>query len=135
MRLDTHPAARIFSIRYFRIPRFLQDLRLAHADGSFPKLLAALARFDLIIFDDWMRDALSLVQSQDLLDILDDRYGRTSTMVVTQILIDAWYERISDPTLADAILDRLVIMLTASNYRVNLKEDFVLLKPWRPLDL
>ena len=97
-----------FTVRYFRAPRFLQDLKLAHADGYYPKLLAALAHFDLIIFDDWMRDALSLVQSQDLLDILDDRYGRSSTMVVTQIPIEAWHERIPDPTLADAILDRLV---------------------------
>ena len=83
-------------------------MKQSHADGSYPKLLAALARFDLIIFDDWMRDALSLLQSQDLLDILDDRYGRSSTMVVTQIPIEAWHERIPDPTLADAILDRLV---------------------------
>jgi len=97
-----------FSVRYFRTPRFLQDLRLAHADGSYPKLLAALTRFDLIIFDDWMRDALSLVQSQDLLDILDDRYGRSSTLVITQIPVEAWHECIPDPTLADAILDRLV---------------------------
>jgi DNA replication protein DnaC len=97
-----------FFVRYFRAPRFLQDLRLAHADGSYPKLLATLARFDLIIFDDWMRDTLSLAQSQDLLDVLDDRCGRSSTMVVTQIPIDAWHERIPDPTLADAILDRLV---------------------------
>jgi DNA replication protein DnaC len=97
-----------FSVRYFRTPRFLQDLRLAHADGSYPKLLAALTRFDLIIFDDWMRDALSLVQSQDLLDILDDRYGHSSTMVITQIPVEAYHERIPDPTLADAMLDRLV---------------------------
>jgi DNA replication protein DnaC len=55
-----------------------------------------------------MRDALSLVQSQDLLDILDDRYGRSSTMVVTQVPVEVWHERIPDPTLADAILDRLV---------------------------
>ena len=85
-----------------------RDYALGHADGSYPKLLAALARFDLIIFDDWMRDTLSLAQSQNLLDILDDRYGRSSTMVVTQIPIEAWHERIPDPTLADAILDRLV---------------------------
>jgi DNA replication protein DnaC len=97
-----------FFVRYFRTPRFLQDLRLAHADGSYPKLLAALARFDLIIFDDWMRDPLSLAQAQDLLDVLDDRCGRSSTMVVTQIPIEAWHERIPDPTLADAILDRVV---------------------------
>jgi DNA replication protein DnaC len=55
-----------------------------------------------------MRDALSLVQYQDLLDILDDRYGRSSTMVVTQVPVEVWHERIPDPTLADAILDRLV---------------------------
>lgn len=97
-----------FSVRYFRTPRFLQELRLAHADGSYPKLLATLSRFDLIIFDDWMRDVLSLVQSQDLLDILDDRYGHSSTMVITQIPVEAYHERIPDPTLADAMLDRLV---------------------------
>jgi DNA replication protein DnaC len=97
-----------FSVRYFRTPRFLQELRLAHADGSYSKWLAALSRFDLVIFDDWMRDALSLVQAQDLLDILDDRFGHASTMVITQIPVDAYHERIPDPTLADAILDRLV---------------------------
>ena len=105
-----------FFVRYFRAPRFLQDLKLAHADGSYPKLLAALARFDLVIFDDWLRDALSLAQSQDLLDILDDRYGRSSTMVVTQIPVDTWHERIPDPTLADAILDRLV----NNSYRLHI---------------
>jgi DNA replication protein DnaC len=97
-----------YIVRYFRAPRFLQDLKLAHADGSYPKLLAALACFDLIIFDDWMLDTLYLAQSQDLVVILDDRYGRSSTIVVTQIPIEAWHERIPDSTLADAILDRLV---------------------------
>jgi DNA replication protein DnaC len=105
-----------FSVRYFRTPRFLQDLRLAHADGSYPKLLAALTRFDLIIFDDWMRDTLTLPQSQDLLDILDDRYGHSSTMIVTQIPVDAWHERIPDPTIADALLDRLL----NNSYRLQL---------------
>jgi DNA replication protein DnaC len=105
-----------FPVRYFRTPRFLQDLRLAHADGSYPKTLASLARVDLIIFDDWMRDALSLAQSQDLLDILDDRYGHSSTLVITQIPVESWHERIPDPTLADAILDRLV----NNSYRLQL---------------
>jgi DNA replication protein DnaC len=106
-----------FFVRYFRTPRFLQDLRLAHADGSYPKLLAALSRFDLIIFDDWMRDTLSLAQAQDFLDILDDRYQRSSTMVVSQIPVDAWHERIPDPTIADALLDRLV----NNSYRLQLQ--------------
>ena len=97
-----------FAVRYFRSPRFLQDLRLAHADGSYPALLKELARFDLIIFDDWLRDALTLPQAQDLLDILDDRFGHASTLIITQIPVDAYHDRIPDPTLADAILDRLV---------------------------
>lgn len=97
-----------FSVRYFRTPRFFQDLKLAHADGSYPKLLASLAKFQLLIFDDWMRDSLSLVQSQDLLDILDDRYGRSSTMVVTQVPVNSWFERFPDPTIGDAVLDRLI---------------------------
>jgi DNA replication protein DnaC len=108
-----------YFVRYFRTPRFLQDQRLAHADGSYPKLLATLTRLDVIIFDDWMRDTLSLAQSQDLLDILDDRYGRSSTIVVTQIPVEAWHERIPDPTIADAILDRLV----NNSYRLQLSEE------------
>ncbi len=105
-----------FFVHYFRTPRLLQDLRLAHADGSYPKFLTSLARFDLIIFDDWMRDVLTLPQSQDLLDILDDRYGHTSTIVITQIPVEDWHERIPDPTLADAIMDRLV----NNSYRLQL---------------
>lgn len=104
-----HAACRMdFSVRYFRTPRFLQELKLAHADGSYPKLLVSLARFQLIIFDDWMRDALSLLQSQDLLDILDDRYGRSSTMIITQVPVGNWLDRFPDPTIGDAVLDRLV---------------------------
>ena len=64
----------------------------------------------------WMRDALNLVQSQDLLDILDDRYGRSSTMVISQVPANNWFERIPDPTLADAILDRLI----NNSYRLEL---------------
>ena len=104
-----HSACRAdFSVRYFRTPRFLQELKLAHADGSYPTLLASLARIQLIIFDDWMRDALNLSQAQDLLDILDDRYGRSSTMIVTQVPVGSWLDRFPDPTIGDAVLDRLV---------------------------
>lgn len=104
-----HSACRTdYAVKYFRLPRFLHDLKLAHADGSYPRLLRSLAQCQLLIFDDWMRDALNLVQSQDLLDILDDRYRRSSTMVITQVPVNNWFERIPDPTLADAILDRLV---------------------------
>ncbi len=115
-----HAACRAdFTVRYFRTPRFLQDLKLAHADGSYPKLLSSLAKFQLLIFDDWMRDALTLVQSQDLLDILDDRYGRSSTMVVTQVPVNSWFERFPDPTIGDAVLDRLI----NNSYRLHLSGD------------
>ena len=104
-----HAACRAdYTVQYFRLPRFLQELKMAHADGSYPKLLKSLARCQLIIFDDWMRDALSLVQSQALLDILDDRYRRSSTMVISQVPVSSWFDRIPDPTIGDAIMDRLV---------------------------
>ena len=97
-----------YKVRYERTSRFLQDLELAHADGSYPQLLRTLARTPLLIFDDWLRDPLSRSQATDLLEILDDRYGRSATMVVTQVPVAEWHSRIPDPTLSDAILDRLI---------------------------
>jgi len=66
-----------------------------------------------------MRDALSLVQSQDLLDLFDDRYGRSSTMVITQVPVDSWFDRFPDPTIGDAVLDRLI----NNAYRLQLSGD------------
>ena len=96
------------TVRYFRLPRFFQEVKTAQLEGVYPRLIKALAKTDLLILDDWLRDSLSLSDAQSLLDILDDRYGRSSTMVATQLPIAAWVSRIPDPTLADAILDRLV---------------------------
>lgn len=106
-----------FSVRYERTARFLHQLKLAHADGSYPELLNKLARVQLLVFDDWLRDALTPSQSQDLLEILDDRYGRLSTMVVTQVPVQDWHARFPDPTIGDAVLDRLI----HNAYRLNLK--------------
>jgi DNA replication protein DnaC len=106
-----------YKVRYERTSRFLQDLELAHADGSYPQLLRTLARTPLLIFDDWLRDPLSRSQSTDLLEILDDRYGRRATMVVTQVPVTDWHSRIPDPTLSDAILDRLI----HNAYRLHLE--------------
>jgi DNA replication protein DnaC len=97
-----------YTVRYARTSRLLQTLELARADGSYAQLLHGLARIRLLIFDDWLRDPLSRSQARDLLEILDDRYGRTAIMVVTQIPVAEWHERIPDPTLGDAILDRLI---------------------------
>lgn len=108
-----------FSVRYERTSRLLDTLHLAHADGSYAKLLTSLARLPLLILDDWLRDPLTHAQARDLLEILDDRYGRTASLVATQIPVADWHARIPDPTLADAILDRLV----HNAYRFELKGD------------
>ena len=95
-------------VRYFRLPRFFQEIKTAQLEGEYPRLIKTLSKTDLLILDDWLRDSLSLADAQSLLDILDDRYGRTATMVATQFPIGVWHARIPDPTLADAILDRLI---------------------------
>jgi DNA replication protein DnaC len=106
-----------FNVRYQRTSRLLHQTALAHADGSYPKLLDAFARVQLLVLDDWLRDPLTRAQSQDLLEILDDRYGRSATLVATQVPVAEWHARFPDPTIADAILDRLV----HNAYRLTLK--------------
>lgn len=113
-----HSACRYdFTVRYYRTSRLLHQISLAHADGSYPKLLGTFARTQLLIFDDWLRDPLTRSQSQDLLEILDDRYGRSATLVATQVPVSEWHARFPDPTIADAILDRLV----HNAYRLTLR--------------
>jgi len=106
-----------FTVRYQRTSRLLHQTALSHADGSYSKLLDVLARVQLLVLDDWLRDPLTRIQSQNLLEILDDRYGRSSTMVVTQVPVEEWHARFPDPTIGDAILDRLV----HNAHRLNLK--------------
>jgi DNA replication protein DnaC len=106
-----------FNVRFQRTSRLLHQTTLAHADGSYPNLLDALARVQLLVLDDWLRDPLTRLQSQDLLEILDDRYDRASTLVATQVPVPEWHARFPDPTLGDAILDRLV----HNAYRLALK--------------
>jgi DNA replication protein DnaC len=108
-----------FNVRYVRTSRLLQSLALAQADGSYPQLLRSFARIHLLILDDWLRDPLSRSQAKDLLEIIDDRYGRSATLVATQIPVSSWHERIPDPTLSDAVLDRLI----HNAYRLELLGD------------
>jgi DNA replication protein DnaC len=113
-----HAACRHYAhVLYQRTSRLLHQTALAHADGSYPKLLDAFARVQLLVLDDWLRDPLTRLQSQDLLEILDDRYGRSATLVATQVPVAEWHARFPDPTIADAILDRLV----HNAYRLTLK--------------
>jgi DNA replication protein DnaC len=105
------------SVRYERLSRLLFATALAHADGSYTRSLDQLRRLDLLILDDWLRDPLTPAQTRDLADILDDRYGQRATLVASQIPVEEWHPRLGDPTLADAILDRLV----HNAFRIHLK--------------
>jgi DNA replication protein DnaC len=105
-----------FSVAYHRAPRLFAALALARGDGRYARLLKALARTDLLILDDWGPEKLSDDQRRDLLEIVEDRYERRSTIVTSQIPVDRWYEIIGNPTIADAILDRLV----HNAYRIEL---------------
>jgi DNA replication protein DnaC len=96
------------SVLYQRVPRLFEELALARGDGRHPRLLRNLGRADLLILDDWGLEPLDAAARHDLLEILEERYGRRSTMITSQLPVDRWHEIIGDPTYADAILDRLV---------------------------
>jgi DNA replication protein DnaC len=106
-----------YTALYLRLPRLFEDLSLAHGDGRFTRLMAGFAKTDLIILDDWGLAKFTAEQRRDLLELIDDRHGNRSTVVTSQVPLEHWHEVIGDPTLGDAILDRLV----HSAYRINLK--------------
>lgn len=97
-----------YGTHYHRLSRLLQSLTQAKADGSYGRLLAQLAKVELLILDDWGLEPLLPAQRHDLLEIMDDRHGRHSTVVISQLPTDQWYASIGDSTLAEAILDRLM---------------------------
>jgi DNA replication protein DnaC len=96
------------SAYYVRLPRLFEELRIAHADGSFGRRLMQLARVDLIVIDDWGLAVPSAAERSDLLELLDDRVGSRSTLITSQLPIEHWHAYLGDPTFADAILDRVV---------------------------
>jgi DNA replication protein DnaC len=93
---------------YARAPRLHHDLAVARADGSYGRLLARLAKTDLLVIDDFALTPLKDQERRDLLEILEDRHERASTLITSQLPVKAWHEAIGEPTLADAICDRLV---------------------------
>jgi DNA replication protein DnaC len=96
------------SAHYMRLTRLMDDLAIARADGTYRRRLTALARFDLLVLDDWGLAPLNDAGRRDLLEILDDRYDRRATLVASQLPVENWHQALADPTLADAILDRLI---------------------------
>jgi DNA replication protein DnaC len=103
-------------VLYRRVPRLFDDLALARAEGSYAKLLAKLAKVEMLILDDWGIGSLKELQRNDLFEVIEDRYARSSTVITCQLPIDKWHQWIGDPTIADAILDRLV----RNAYKVDL---------------
>ena len=97
-----------YSVRYYRLSRLYLELTQAKADGSYHKQLRQLTKVQLLIIDDWGLEPLTAAHRNDLMEIMDDRYGQTSTGVISQLPTDQWYASIGDNTLADAILDRLM---------------------------
>jgi DNA replication protein DnaC len=106
-----------FTSLYLRLPRLLQELPIAKGDGTYTRLMNRLAKVDVLIVDDWGLSKLIAEQRRDLLEILEDRHDIRSTIVTSQLPLDQWHHIIGDPTLADAILDRLV----HNAYKINLK--------------
>jgi DNA replication protein DnaC len=96
------------SVLYHRVPRLFDALALARGDGRHARLLKTIARVELLILDDWGLANATAEQGRDLLEILDDRHGRGSTIVTSQVEVKHWHDMIANPTVADAILDRLV---------------------------
>ena len=97
-----------FSVLYVRAPRLLDELHVAHGDGSFGRRLAQLARIDVLLIDDFAIAPISASERNDLLELLDDRVGIKATLLTSQLPVNAWHAWLNDPTLADAILDRIV---------------------------
>ncbi|WP_410483115.1 IS21-like element helper ATPase IstB [Sphingobium sp. RSMS] len=107
------------SVLYLRMPRLFEDLALARLDGRFPRVVDKLARVQLLILDDWGTHSLNDQQRLDLLEIFEERYRRRSTLITAQLPVAAWHKMIGEPTIADAILDRIV----HNAHRITLKGD------------
>ena len=90
------------------MPRLFEELELAHGDGRFPRRFRSITKAQLLILNDWGSDRLTATQRRDLMEIVEERYGRGSTMITSQLPIKAWHDVIGEPTFADAILDRIV---------------------------
>ncbi len=106
-----------FTVRYFRVSRLLNELTAAHGDGTYINYLNSIRKTNLLIFDDWGLNPFSGVESREILEVIEERNQHQSTIIVSQIPVDNWYGLHVDPTLADAILDRLI----HNSHIINLK--------------
>ncbi|HIC67483.1 MAG TPA: AAA family ATPase [Paracoccus sp.] len=115
-----HQAARFdHTVSYVRMPRLFEDMAMARLDGRFPRLVDKLARVQLLVLDDWGTHGLTDQQRLDLLELFEERYQRRSTIITAQLPVSGWHDMIGEPTIADAILDRIV----HNAHRIELKGD------------
>lgn len=115
--LANHACRRGFSAMYRRASRFFDELALARADGSYPRLLVRIARVDVLVLDDWGMTPIRDAERRDMLEIIDDRCGSRATVMTSQIPPQKWHDLVGDPTTADAICDRLL----HNAHRIDLK--------------
>lgn len=106
--LAEHLCRQGHTVRYIKTADLILQLKLSKGDGSYPKLRKQLATYDLLVLDEWLRDPLSVNEAREILDILDERYRKASCLFATQMPVEQWHPQIQDPTLADAIVDRIV---------------------------
>ena len=114
-----------YTVRYHRLQRLLEDVLLARAEGRYLKVLYTVSRLNVLVLDDWGLKNLTSAQQEDLLEVLDDRHQKSSTIATSQLPVEQWHKAMTNPTLADAILDRLVhnahrISLTGDSMRKHL---------------
>lgn len=107
------------AVLYLRMPRLFEDLALARLDGRFPRLVDKIARVQLLVLDDWGTHTLNDQQRLDLLEIFEERYRRKSTLITAQLPVSVWHTMIGEPTIADAILDRII----HNAHRITLEGD------------
>ncbi len=106
-----------YGARYIRLPKLFQAIQIAKADGSYIKLMEHVAKLSLLVLDDWGLAPMNDANRRDLLEIIDDRYHRSSTLITSQLPIQAWHDSVGDATLGDAILDRLI----HNSHRIEVK--------------
>lgn len=114
--LGNQACRRGLSVRYLRLPNLFEQLRIAHGDGSYVRLMGQLLKTDLLILDDWGIQKLTTAQRNDLMEVIEDRHGRRATLIASQLPVEHWHEYLGEATLADAILDRLL----HGSHRLNL---------------
>lgn len=106
-----------YRVSYRRMPRLIEELTLAHADGTYTRLLSRLAKVDVLVLDDWGIAPLRDQERRDMLEIVEDRHGARATIITSQLPVENWHDYVGDPTIADALLDRVV----HTAHRIKLK--------------